>query len=173
LNAGIDDLYAVGRIVKVFGVRGEVIVIPMTDSPGRFKKIKRLFVGTSPDAVRECHIERLNIQQRGVRLKLEQVEDRSNAQTLVGCLLFVPGSELQRPSRGSYFIHDVIGLTVVDQSGATIGTVKEVIKQASHDIYAIQSGDREVLIPAVKEFVRKVDLSRRIMTVWLIEGMMR
>ncbi len=172
MNPGADALYAVGRIVKVFGIRGEVVVIPMTDSPGRFKHVKRLYIGKTPAAVREYHVERSNIRPQGVRLKLDQVDDRARAQTLIGSLLFVAESELKRPPRGSFFIHDVIGLTVIDQDENVIGTVKDVIRQANHDIYAVRHGDREILIPAVKEFIRKIDLEQRTMNVFLIEGMM-
>jgi 16S rRNA processing protein RimM len=172
LNPGAAELYAVGRIVKVFGIRGEVVVIPMTDSPERFESIKRLYIGKTPGAVQEHRIERSMIRPHGVRLKLEHVEDRSHAQTLVGSLLFVHGNELKHPAKGSYFIHDVVGLTVIDQDGVAVGTVRDVIRQANHDIYAVQCGDREVLIPAVREFIRKIDLQQRTMTVFLIEGMM-
>jgi 16S rRNA processing protein RimM len=156
----------------VFGIRGEVVVVPMTDSPGRFKSLKRLYIGKTPEAVLEYRIERSSIRPQGVSVKLAQVDDRSQAQTLVGSLLFVGEGEVKRPPRGSFFIHDVIGLTVIDQDENVIGKVKDVIRQANHDIYTVQHGDREILIPAVKEFIRKIDLQQRTMTVFLIEGMM-
>jgi 16S rRNA processing protein RimM len=165
------DLYAVGRIVKVFGIGGEIVVIPMTDAPGRFKSSTRLYIGNTPGVVGEYRVERSSVRPQGARLKLAGVNDRTQAQTLVGSLLFVRGSDLKRPSPGAFFIHDVIGLTVIDQDGVAVGTVRDVIRQANHDIYAVESGGREILIPAVKEFIKKIDLDQKTMRVVLIEGM--
>jgi 16S rRNA processing protein RimM len=165
------DLYAVGRIVKAFGIRGEVIVLPMTDSPERFSSITRVFVGREPAAVKEARIVHVAIQPRGVRMKLDLTDNRTAAEEIVGQLLFIHARDRIRPAKGTYFVHDLIGLSVVDEQGAAVGVVKEVLHLPAHDVYVVDGEGQEVMIPAVREFVQTIDLNTRTMKVRLIEGM--
>jgi 16S rRNA processing protein RimM len=166
-----DDLYAVGKIVKAFGIRGEVIVVPMTDAPDRFSSIRRVFIGREPASVKEARIDRVAVGSRGVKVKFELTDDRTAAEGMVGHLLFVRARDRIRPEHGAYFVHDLIGLSVVEQDGAVVGTLRDVLHLPAHDVYVVDAKGREVMIPAVKEFVRDVDLDAKTMTVRLIEGM--
>ena len=164
-------LYAVGKIVKVFGIGGEVVVQPMTDSVKRFKKLKTVFVGhDETDAVTSL-VERVHVGSRGARVKIAGTDDRNSAERLVGSLLFVDEQDRIRLSKERYFIHDIIGLTVVDEEERTIGSIKDVLRLPAHDVYVVEAGGREVMLPAVKEFIRSIDLKTKSMRVHLIEGM--
>lgn len=165
------DLYAVGRIVKAFGIKGDVVVAPMTDSTRRFATLKLAFLGTSETAVGEVSISRAHIEPRGVRLKIAGVNDRNAAEKIVGQLLFVDKRHRVRIPRGTYFVHDIIGMSVSDDQGRPLGTVKEVLRLPAHDVYVVSRDTGDVMIPAVKEFIVGVNLSERRMTVHLIEGM--
>jgi len=172
LSSPTQDLYAVGKVVKAYGIKGEIVVRPLTDSPGRFKSIHRLYVGRSSEAVHESSVEWVMVQPRGVRMKLAAVNDRNAAERLIDSLLFVDEQTRMRPPRGTYFAHDLLGLRVVDQDGREIGTVTDVLKHSAHDIYVIDAQGREVMVPAVKEFISAIDLNSRTMRVKLIEGML-
>jgi 16S rRNA processing protein RimM len=163
--------FAIGIIVKAFGIKGEVIVQPMSHQPGRFRKLARVFVGRSDDSVKETVVEHVAIEKRGVRVKFAVVNDRTAAEKIVGSLLFVDEVDRLRPRKGAYFIHDVVGMRVVDESGKSIGTVKDVLQLPAHDVYVIETHNREIMLPAVKEFVRSIDIEKKIMNVTLIEGM--
>ena len=165
-------LYAVGKVVKVFGIRGEVVVQPMTDSLERFKKLRTVFVGRDDDNAVASEVEHVRVESRGVRLKFAGTNDRTAAGRFVGSLIFVGEADRVRLARKQYFIHDVIGLTVVDQAGSTIGTVKDVLRMPAQDVYVVATGGRDVMIPAVKEFIISIDLGTRSMKVHLIEGML-
>jgi 16S rRNA processing protein RimM len=167
-----STLYAVGKIVKAFGINGEVIVTPMTNSPARFKKLKRVFVGPNDTEVEERQIVRAVVQPRGVRLLLSDVKDRNSAERVVGALVFVTGEDRITPPKGTYFVHDIIGLSVVDEQSTFIGKVKDILKMPANDVYVIDVGGREVLLPAVKEFIREINLEEKMMKVRLIEGML-
>ncbi|MEK9137086.1 MAG: ribosome maturation factor RimM, partial [Bacteroidota bacterium] len=126
-------LYAVGTIVKAFGVKGDLVVRPMTDSPERFKKLKRVRVGKREEEAEEYTIESVNVEVRGVRLKLREVPDRTAAERLVRSLVFVDEKQRVIPAKGSYFIHDIVGLRVVDERDMMVGVVKEVIRMPAQD----------------------------------------
>lgn len=165
------DLYAVGRVDKAYGIKGEVVVRLMTGSATRFLKLKRAFLGKGPNEVREVTVEHARVETRGVRLKFGGIHDRTAAEKLRGELLFVAGAERIQVPRGTYFIHDVVGMQVVDDNEKAVGVVKEVLRLPAHDVYVIDVHGREVMVPAVKEFVRKIDIGRKTMEVRLIDGM--
>jgi 16S rRNA processing protein RimM len=165
-------LVAVGRIVKVFGIRGEVVVKPMSASHDRFERLKTVFVGHSAADARTHKVAGVRIGDRGVRLALEGVSDRTAAEQMNGMYLFVPPEERIKPAPGSFFVEDIVGLHVRDETGRDIGTVGEVLHMPAHDVYLIRAQDREILLPAVKEFVIGIDVEKGEMTVRLIDGMM-
>lgn len=175
LSTAISDLVAVGKIVKVFGVKGDVIVAPMTDFPGRFKNLRRVFLGNPSSAsgaqVMETTIERVDVAPRGVRVTLGCATDRTTAGQLVGLLILVPPAERIALPAGTYFVDDLVGLVVQTGDGERVGVLKEVMRMPAHDVYVIETGGEEMLLPAVREFVRAVDLEARTLTVHLIEGM--
>jgi 16S rRNA processing protein RimM len=164
-------LFAVGEFVKAFGIRGEIVVRPMTDSVQRLGKLQKVFVGPSAETARETAVEYTRVERRGVRVKLLHVDDRVAAERIVGALLFVDERNRMPPPKGRYFIHDVVGLTVIDQRHRTLGTVTEVLRMPAHDVYVIRSGNREVMVPAMKQFIKRIDVKTKTMRVHLIEGM--
>jgi 16S rRNA processing protein RimM len=166
-----QTLFAIGKVSKAFGLRGDIVVTPMTENPARFKKLKHIFLGRRPDQVSKFTVQRVHVEQRGVRVKLVETPDRTSAERLTGSLMFVDEEQRVVPPKGSHFIHDVIGLHVVDEQRKSLGVVKDVLRYPAHDIYVIQGHGREWMIPAVKEFIRSIDESAKVMRVRLIEGM--
>jgi 16S rRNA processing protein RimM len=178
LTIALRDLYAVGRILKVFGIRGECVVQPMTTSPARFRKLKRVYLASPEDieAGRSIPdtpvtVEQVGVQQRGIRVKFVEVTDRTAAESLIGYLLLVDEQHRARVPRGTYFVHDIIGMTVQTADGAQVGIVRDVLHMPAQDVYAIDTPGGELLLPAVNEFILSVDTTTRRMTVHLIEGM--
>ena len=171
MNAHGHDLLAIGSIVKAFGIEGHVIVQSLTDFPSRFRKKNTVLLGRSERDAREMMIERAATGPRGVRLKLAGVDDRDAAERLVGAFLYVRETERTRLPKGRYFTYDIVGLTVVDEQGMVRGTIHEVLKMPAHDIYVVRGKGTEILLPAVKEFILKIDLAARTINVRLIEGM--
>jgi 16S rRNA processing protein RimM len=166
-----DQLYAVGTIVKAIGIAGEVVVQPMTDFPARFRKLRTLWMGAHSGSVSETGVEKAVVSVRGIRLKLRGIDDRNAAERIRGKMLFVDEDHRARLAKGQYFVHDVLGLAVREEGGADLGTVSEILRSPASDVYVVRGNRGEILIPAVKEFVRSVDLATRTMTVRLIEGM--
>ncbi len=170
-NEEQKNLFAIGKIAKPIGVRGDVVVQGMTDNLARFKKLKRVHVGRSETVAIERSITHLAIDARGVRLGFESITDRTAAEKIVGSLLFVDEKDAIRLPEGTFFIHDIVGLNVADEDGNVVGVVKDVLRYPANDVYVIQHDGKELLLPAVKEFVKKIDPAAKTMIVHLIEGM--
>jgi 16S rRNA processing protein RimM len=166
-------LYAVGTIVKVFGIRGEVIVQPVDvrDRGERFASLNDVYIGRTEENAVEARVEAVDVGRRGVRMKLIGVDDRNAATPLVGRYVFVDEKNLRRVPKGTYLVHQLVGMTVVDEEGRNVGLMKTVLKFPAQDVYVIEADGKEILIPAVKEFIGTIDVEKRTMRVRLIEGM--
>jgi len=165
-------LIAVAKIAKAFGIKGELVVQAMTDDAGRLVGLRRAFCGRTEDTADEVRVEQVSPGQRGVRVKLAGVDDRTRAEHMVGGFLFVDDAEALQPPAGRFYIHDIVGLRVIDREDRCIGAVKEVLKLPAHDVYVVDTGTQEIMIPAVKEFVKSIDVNEGTIRVQLIEGML-
>ena len=153
-----------GEIVNTHGVRGEVKILPWTDSAEFLAAFRTLYIDGRPVKVRSSRVHK-----QTVLASLEGVEDVNAAMRLKGRRVFIDRADAKLPE-GGYFIQDIIGAEVVTEDGESIGALAEVIDAPASMIYVVR-GDRERLIPAVPEFILKTDADAGIITVRLIEGM--
>jgi len=167
-----SNITAVGEIVRAHGIKGEVVIRPMTQSVSRFRKLRRALVGQTERTVQAIDVQYACVDARRIRLKFVDIDDRTSAEQLRGAFLFVDEKDRIRLPGGTYFIHDVIGLHVVDQEEKLLGVVKDVLQLPAHDVYVVDGKDREIMVPAVKEFVKSIDIEAKTMRVELIEGML-
>jgi 16S rRNA processing protein RimM len=148
-----------------------VVLHLLTDSPSRFRSLKHAWLGGTDQSAVEVTIERAAIDPRGVRLKLNALNSRTEAEAVRGQILFIDERDAVRLPKGRFFIHEIVGMEVRDIKGQFLGTVDDVLQYPAHDVYVVRGSGREIMIPAVKEFVTTIDLNSRTMTVRLIEGM--
>jgi 16S rRNA processing protein RimM len=148
-----------------------MVVEPLTSDPSRFSSLKEVFVGKAEANAGRRSVGQVQMGGKGVRLRLDGVETRTEAEALVGSFLFVPAEARIPLAQGSYFVEQVVGLKVLSENGAEIGRVKEVMKLPAQDVYVVEKNGSQILIPAVREFVLRIDLREGIMVVKLIEGL--
>lgn len=165
---------AVGRIIGVHGLRGELKVELHTDFPARFAPGVTVRAGTE---LKPLKIAQVRDHKGHLLLKCPQVTDRTAAEALRGTWLFVREEEAVALEEGAYWIHDIIGLTVETEEGTVLGEVTDVLATGANDVYALQPADgvnqgRELLIPALAEVILAVDLVRGVMTVRLPDGLL-
>ena len=153
-----------GRIVNTHGVAGEVKIEVWLDSPQFLKSFKRCFIDK-----REVKFLSARVHKGFVIAKLEGVEDVNAAMALKGRTLFIDRDDARLP-KGAFFLQDIIGASVVDESGSEIGKLVDVMETPASNVYVVK-GEREHLIPAVPEFILSTDADNGIITVHLIEGM--
>ena len=153
-----------GEIVNTHGVRGEVKIMPWTDTPEFLRAIKTLYIDGKP-----VRVVAARVHKGAVLASLEGVQDVNAAMRLKGKRVLIDRSDAKLEP-GRFFIQDIIGAHVVTDSGEDIGTLTEVIDAPAGMIYVV-NGKTEHLIPAVPEFVLSTDADTGIITVRLIEGM--
>jgi len=165
------ELYAVGKIVACFGIDGYLKIQPMTHTIDRLGLLKTALIGLSADSAVQYDIDEVLEKNRGTMLKVRGINSRTAAETLVGAFLFVSEKDLSAPPEGSYFVHDIIGATVRTQQGETIGTITDVYKAPGQDIWVIRRGEKEYLLPVVKEFIEAVDIAAKQVTIRPMKGL--
>ena len=153
-----------GRIVNTHGVAGEVKIEVWLDSPQFLKSFKRCFIDR-----REVKLLSARVHKGFLIVKLEGVEDVNAAMALKGRTVFIDRADARLP-KGAFFLQDIIGASVVDESGSEIGKLVDVMETPASNVYVVK-GEREHLIPAVPEFIMSTDAENGTITVHLIEGM--
>ncbi|NOX37828.1 MAG: 16S rRNA processing protein RimM [Calditrichaeota bacterium] len=162
---------AIGRVLQTHGVQGYVKAVAYSGIPERFLQLKTVYVETD-EGYRGFIVEDVQLRGSTILLKLKGVHTKELARQLTQKELFVPETEKIELPEDTYFIHDLIGLKVFDTEGQFLGTLEEVWTRGAHDVYVVRQGKREVLIPAISQFVKAVDLNAGKVVVQLIEGML-
>lgn len=164
---------AVGQIVGVHGLYGEVKVEAYTDNPERFAPGVTLLMGEELEPVT---VESVRPHKNNLLVRLVEVEDRTAAEEVRSLWLYVPEADAATLEEGAYWIHDIIGLQVVTNEGTAIGKISDVFATGSNDVYVVQpaagvNGGREILLPAIADVVESVDLSAGVMVIRLLDGL--
>ena len=153
-----------GRIVNAHGVTGEVKIEVWLDSPDFFRKFKRLYLRGA-----EKKILSARPHKQFVIVRLEGVDDLNAAMALKGETVEILRADAHL-KKGEFFVQDILGFSVVDERGTEIGKLVDAEETPASMIYVVR-GEREHLIPAVKEFILSIDAEKEEIRVHLIEGM--
>ncbi|WP_390404658.1 ribosome maturation factor RimM [Lacticaseibacillus jixiensis] len=167
----MPKLYHVGNIVNTHGIRGEVRVIATTDFPEeRFKKGTKLVIDTTPNT--EVVVASSRKHKDFTLLTFDGYDNINQVEVFKGHTLNVTEEEQQPLDEGEYYYRDIIGLSVIDQSGQTLGEVTEILSPGANDVWVIKRpGKSEVLLPFLKSVVLSIDLATRTAHVDVPEGL--
>jgi len=166
-------LITIGRIIKPFGVQGEMKIEPMTDFPDRFRKLGRVVL-VSPSG-RELAAEVRSARTDGlgsIYLLLAGYESPEKAKALNGWFIKVPQEEAVPLPEGSFYHFELIGMEVVSESGEKLGTITDIFATGSNDVYVMKLGRKETYIPATKEIIKQVDRKRKRMVIHVMDGLL-
>lgn len=162
---------AIGKVVALFGIRGELKVLLLTDIPNRFAGLGAVYAG--PDHTRRLIQSVRPYKGEMIVLKLEGIDDANTAESLRDQNLAIPVSELAQLPPDSYYQHDILGLMVITLDGQKLGSIVDIIVTGSNDVYVIKVPDgSQVLIPAIKDVIKQVDLIRRTMSIDPLPGLL-
>lgn len=172
-------LMIVGRVRKAHGIRGELLVEPITDAPDAvFVSGRRLFAGTatgdpSPDG-QELHITAVRQHMESVRLTITEVRDRSAAELWRGRFLLAPQDELPPPADDEVYLHELPGMQVVHVDGRALGEVVDTYDLPQGMMLDVRpvNGGPTYFVPWSDEILVNVDETLRVITVNPPEGLL-
>ncbi len=164
------EFLIVGRVRKAHGIRGELVVEPITAEPDAiFAPGRRVLVGNargdlSPDR-RELHVAAARPMGEGLLVKFDEIPDRTAAELWRGRYFLVPGNELSPPADGEIYVHDLLGMQVVLVSGEPVGPVREVYELPQGFALEVARATGTVLVPFDDRVVTAVDRAARVITI--------
>ena len=161
----------IGKIVNAVALRGEVKVYSYSDRKERYEELKEILI-EEKKGLKAYEIQGVRYQKNIVILKLKGVDDRNAAEALKERDIYITEADLPELPDDTFYVRDLMGCSVTDgRTGAKLGTIKEVLQGAAQDLYVITlENGKEMMIPAVAEFVKHVDMTERTVTVELIPG---
>jgi len=169
---GADNLVVIGRILRPHGIKGEVKVDVITDWPGRFSTGRSVFVNSDNKNGSWRVIENVRFQNTRLIIKFKGVESRDSAEVLKNHWLEIRANERPVLKQDEYYLPDLLGSSVRLADGNNLGMLKDVMQDTSQDLYVIETDRGDVLVPAVKAFIKKIDLSQRIIIIDPVEGLL-
>ena len=164
------DLFVIGEIVKTRGLHGCLKVLCYVETKNTFARLKFVYIEKSSGQKDRFGLRKIDVSGKILFVELEDISNVDSAQALVGCKVFLPEDMLEELPEGEYYWRDIIGLDVYTEEGKCIGKIESVFPTGSNDVYVCK-GEREILLPAIAEVIRKIDVNRRVMTVRLLEGL--
>ena len=165
------DLFAIGEIVKTRGLRGCLKVLCCLETNNAFTELEFVYIEISSGQKKCFVLRKIDVSGKILFVELEGIPDVESAQALVGCKVFLPEDMQEKLPEGEYYWRDIIGLDVYSEDDKYIGKIESVFPTGSNDVYVCKGEEREILLPAIAEVIRQIDLNRHVMTVRLLEGL--
>lgn len=164
----LQQYLEVGKVTNIHGLMGEVRVQPWADSPEFLCRFKTLYVD---EAHFPMQVQRARVHKNMVIIKFDGPTDVPSAMSLRGATLYIDRADANLPE-GTFFLADIYGLEARDaDTGEVLGTVADVLTLPANNVYVIRGGPRELMIPAVPQFIEETNIEGGYLRVKMMEGL--
>lgn len=165
----------IAKIIGAHGLQGTCKVYCYGDSDEIFDPGRAIFLQFADGSLLGYEIDWVKPHGQTILLALKGIADRNHAEKLIGCEIMIDKSKLPEPPAGTYYWHDLIGLSVYTIEGLFLGRLAAVMPTGSNDVYVVRKpgggAKDEILIPALVSVVVNIDLAANRMSVALPEGL--
>jgi 16S rRNA processing protein RimM len=168
---GKDDLLEIGEVVRPHGLKGRIKAKSYLISKGSTHRLDEVFISRSKEPAVRFRIKTLQVERKTLLLELEGIEDIDAAARLKGCRILIDPEKLEKLPADEYYWHELLGLQVTTETGQRLGRIESIVPGQDHDGYVCAGHEREILLPAVGEVIRKIDIHAGVMVVRLLEGL--
>ena len=164
------DFFYLGHITKPFGYKGALVIYLDTDQPEKYQTLDAVFIDTDGEMIPYMIEE---FQYRGNNQAVVTFSDISpeDSKSLIKSEIYLPISLLPPLTGNNFYYHEVIDFQVVDAEKGNIGICKEFLDFSKQPIMQIELDGKEILVPAVDEFIQKVDRENKIIYIAAPEGL--
>lgn len=162
-----NEILEIGRVVNTHGIRGELKIQPWCDDPAIFDELEYIYIDG-----RRYVITRSRFHKTCEIVAVEGIDNINDAELLKNKIVTVEREQLGELPEGTYYIADIIGLSVVTDAGAELGKIGQVISTGSNDVYEVErEGKKPLLLPVIDEVVKEVNIDEGYVTVSLMKGL--
>lgn len=168
----MEEYFEIGQIVNTSGLKGEIKIKPFTDDIKKFNNLKTIYVSIKKE-LKEFEIEHVRFSKNMVFLKLKGIDTIEEAENYRNLYLKIKRDKDEKLEEGVYYVVDLIGCTVYTDDNQMLGKVDDVFSTGSNDVYVVKDElGKQVLLPAIKDVIKNVDIANKTITVHLMEGLM-
>ena len=162
----------IGQIVNTFGIKGEVKVKPFTDDIKRFDKLKKINI-EQKNSKKEYEIENIKYHKDMVILKLKGIDQIEQAELLRNSYLKIDRNEEEPLEENTYYIVDLLGLSVYTEEGILLGILDDIYNTGSNDIYVVKDElGKQTLLPAIQDVIKEIDIENQKIIVHVMKGLL-
>ena len=167
-----EDLLLLGKVVRPHGIEGALRIKSYAQSEESFLRAGTVFLRSSSGDIREYTVLSARPHKDILLMKLEGLNTLEEAEKYREASILIKRDSLPTKGDEEYFWHELIGLEVYLSEGEYVGTIRHILPTGSSDIYVVQKGKKEVLIPAVHDVVKEIDLIHNRMIISEVEGLL-
>lgn len=166
-----SDCFYLGKIVKPYSFKGELLIKLDTDEPEIYSNIDALFIemrkSLVPYFIQSSRLHKSDL----LRVKFEDIDDEENALRHLKCDVFLPLTALPKLEGDQFYYHEIIGFKITDVTYGDIGIISSVNENSAQPLFEVQFKDKQILIPINDQFIDKVDRDNKTITVNTPEGL--
>ena len=167
----MEEYFEIGQIVNTSGLKGILKIKPFTDDIKKFNNIKTIYIKTK-NGLKEFKIEQVRYVKNMVMLKLFGIDTVEEAEKYRNLYIKILRDQEEELEEGFYYVVDILGCKVNTDANQELGKVIDVFQTGSNDVYVVKDEQgKQVLLPAIKQVIKNVDIKNKIITVHLLEGL--
>lgn len=167
----MEEYFEIGQIVNTSGLKGEIKIKPFTDDITKFNKFKTIYVSMKKE-LKEFKIEHVRFSKNMVFLKLQGINTIEEAENYRNLYLKIKRDKDEKLEKDTYYIVDILGCKVYTDEQKELGSIIDVFSTGSNDVYVVKDElGKQVLLPAIKDVIKNVDIENKTITVHLLEGL--
>lgn len=168
----MQEYLEVGQIVNTNGLKGLLKINPFTDDITRFERLKTILVEHKKELL-EFEIESVRYQKKQALLKLKGIDTIEEAEKYREDYLKIKRNKEEKLPEDTYYIVDLIGLDIYTENGELLGKLDDIFSTGSNDVYVVKNSEgKQILLPAISDVIKNIDLEQKKIVVNLIEGLL-
>jgi 16S rRNA processing protein RimM len=167
-----ENLIVIGRVSRPHGVKGEIRIEYFNpEDPGLFSRYEMLYIQGDQESPQSYRPIKVRLHKQFILAQLEGIRNKEEAERLSGSLVLVDPARLPSLEEDEYYWHEILGMRVVTEQGSEVGEVIQILQTGSNDVYVVRKGNKEYLIPAIKEVIIAIERETRTMVIRPLEGL--
>ena len=166
-----EDCFYLGKIVRKHSFRGEVVIKLDTDEPELYQEMESIFVDLGNNLV-PFFIQKSLLQKGNqLRTRFEGIENEADADSILKSDVYLPISLLPKLEGNKFYYHEVIGFIVKDINYGEVGEILNINDSVAQPLFEIKKEEKEIFIPMIDDFIKKVDRENKTILVETPEGL--
>jgi 16S rRNA processing protein RimM len=161
-----------GKVIRPHGLDGRLKVLSYARSEESFLRAGKVFLSHDSGELHEHKVISITPHKNILLMQLDDLCSIEDAERYRGAEVSIRKDALARTENEEYYWHELIGLKVYTDAGEFLGTIRHILQTGGNDIYVVQAGQREILIPAIRDVVQEIDLEAERVTIFPMEGLL-